>query len=83
MLNTSGNTINPGPGTRDGNARYPANAPLSVRAGKQTAYLSAQYSLAEAYERSEEIWAPVYRSADAQEGPAALRDKRTPIWTGR
>lgn len=60
-----------------------ANAPLSVRAGKQTAYLSAQHSLAEAYERAEEIWAPVYRSADAQEGPAAFRDKRTPIWTGR
>ena len=60
-----------------------ANAPLSVRAGKQTAYLSAEHSLAEAYERAEEIWAPVYRSADAQEGPAAFRDKRAPVWTGR
>jgi enoyl-CoA hydratase/carnithine racemase len=59
------------------------NAPLSVRAGKQTAYLSAEHSLGSAYDRAEEIWAPVYRSADAQEGPAAFRDKRAPVWTGR
>jgi enoyl-CoA hydratase/carnithine racemase len=63
--------------------RIAGNAPLSVRAGKRTAYLSADHPRAEAYERAEEIWAPVYRSADAQEGPAAFRDKRTPIWTGR
>ena len=64
-------------------SRIAANAPLSVRAGKRTAYLSAQLPLAEAYDRAEEIWAPVYRSADAQEGPAAFRDKRTPVWAGR
>jgi len=63
--------------------RIAANAPLSVRASKRTAYLSARYPLSEAYERAEEIWAPVYRSADAQEGPAAFRDKRSPVWTGR
>lgn len=59
-----------------------ANAPLSVRAAKKTASLSAEHPIAEAYERAEEIWAPVYRSNDAQEGPAAFRDKRTPVWTG-
>jgi enoyl-CoA hydratase/carnithine racemase len=59
-----------------------ANAPLSVRAGKRTAYLSAHYDLEQAYDRAEEIWAPVYRSRDAQEGPAAFRDKRTPVWKG-
>lgn len=64
-------------------ARIVANAPLSARAGKQTAYLSARLSRDEAYERAEEIWAPVYRSADAQEGPAAFRDKRAPVWSGR
>lgn len=63
--------------------RIAANAPLSVRAAKRTAYLSAQCGRDEAYARAEKIWAPVYRSADAQEGPAAFREKRTPVWTGR
>lgn len=63
--------------------RIAANAPLSVRAAKATAYLSAAHPRAEAYDRAEEIWAPVYRSADAQEGPAAFRDKRVPVWQGR
>ena len=59
--------------------RIAANAPLSVLAGKRTAYLSRPDVFAEA----EQIWAPVYHSADAQEGPAAFRDKRPPAWTGR
>jgi Enoyl-CoA hydratase/carnithine racemase len=63
--------------------RIAANAPLSVRAAKRTAYLSARHPLDEAYTRAEEIWEPVYLSADAQEGPAAFRDKRTPVWKGR
>jgi enoyl-CoA hydratase/carnithine racemase len=63
--------------------RIAANAPLSVRAAKRTAYLSAECCRDEAYTRAEEIWAPVYRSADAQEGPAAFRDKRAPVWQGR
>jgi enoyl-CoA hydratase/carnithine racemase len=63
--------------------RIAANAPLSVRAAKRTAYLPRESSLSEAYDRAEEIWAPVYRSADAQEGPAAFRDKRPPVWKGR
>lgn len=63
--------------------RIAANAPLSVRAAKQTAWLSARLGLAAAFDEAERIWAPVYRSADAQEGPAAFRDKRAPVWTGR
>ncbi|MGK3203440.1 enoyl-CoA hydratase/isomerase family protein [Amycolatopsis sp. MEPSY49] len=59
--------------------RIAANAPLSVRAAKRTAYLSR----VDVYERAEEIWAPVYRSRDAQEGPAAFREKRPPVWEGR
>ena len=31
-----------------------------------------------AYDEAERIWAPVYLSEDAQEGPAAFRDKRPP-----
>jgi enoyl-CoA hydratase/carnithine racemase len=63
--------------------RIAANAPLSVLASKQTAYLSARHPLDEAYELAEEIWKPVYLSEDAQEGPAAFREKRTPVWKGR
>jgi len=59
--------------------RIAANAPLSVLAAKRTAYLSRP----DVFDAAEEIWRPVYLSADAQEGPAAFRDKRQPVWTGR
>ena len=63
--------------------RIAANAPLSVMAAKQTAYLSARLPRDEAFAEAERIWEPVYLSQDAQEGPAAFRDKRAPAWTGR
>jgi enoyl-CoA hydratase/carnithine racemase len=63
--------------------RIAANAPLSVMAAKRTVYLALQYRLDDAFAAADEIWAPVYHSADAQEGPAAFRDKRRPVWTGR
>jgi len=63
--------------------RIAANAPLSVAAAKKTVRLMAQPRFATAYAEAEALWEPVYLSADAQEGPAAFRDKRTPVWTGR
>ncbi|HEY1967554.1 MAG TPA: enoyl-CoA hydratase-related protein [Pseudonocardia sp.] len=63
--------------------RIAANAPLSVRAAKRTVRLIAERPLAEAYDEAERIWEPVYMSEDAQEGPAAFRDKRAPRWQGR
>ena len=60
-----------------------ANAPLSVAAGKQTATLTAQHPLCEAFELAESIWEPVYLSQDAQEGMAAFKEKRSPQWKGR
>ncbi|MUL46291.1 enoyl-CoA hydratase/isomerase family protein [Mycobacterium sp. CBMA293] len=59
-----------------------ANAPLSVAAGKQTAFLTDEYPLSEAFDRAESIWEPVYLSADAQEGMAAFKERRTPVWKG-
>jgi enoyl-CoA hydratase/carnithine racemase len=63
--------------------RIAANAPLSVQAAKRTVRLIAEHPLREAYAAADRIWAPVYHSEDAQEGPAAFRDKRTPVWKGR
>jgi enoyl-CoA hydratase/carnithine racemase len=57
-----------------------ANAPLSVRAAKQTVHLGARPEL---WDEADRIWEPVYRSADAQEGPAAFREGRAPRWQGR
>jgi enoyl-CoA hydratase/carnithine racemase len=62
--------------------RIADNAPLSVRAAKATVRLVAEVPLSEAYERAEEIWAPVYGSRDAQEGPRAFTEKRPPRWEG-
>jgi enoyl-CoA hydratase/carnithine racemase len=59
------------------------NAPLSVRAAKQTVWLGAHHSLGEAYDLAEELWRPVYESEDAKEGPRAYRDNRAPSWKGR
>lgn len=64
-------------------ARIASNAPLSVRAAKRTVALVAQLPLSEAFYAAEAIWEPVYRSADAREGPVAFRDRRRPIWQGR
>ena len=63
--------------------RIAANAPLSVLAGKRTVGLIAEHPLSPAFKAADEIWEPVYLSEDAQEGPAAFRDKRPPVWKGR
>ena len=60
-----------------------ANAPLSVRAAKATVLLGARAALNALQDEADEVWDPVYRSADAREGPAAFRAKRPPRWTGR
>jgi len=57
-----------------------ANAPLSVRAAKRTVELGRDLGL---WDEADRIWEPVYRSADAQEGPAAFREGRSPRWQDR
>ena len=60
-----------------------ANAPLSVRAAKRTVHLAAGAAFGAMQDEADRIWEPVYRSADAQEGPAAFREARAPRWQGR
>jgi enoyl-CoA hydratase/carnithine racemase len=59
-----------------------ANAPLSVRAAKQMVRESNR-AWRQNFDEAEALWAPVYLSADAQEGPASFRERRPPRWTGR
>lgn len=60
-----------------------ANAPLSVRAAKKMVYAVAEHGRTTGFDVAEEIWAPVYLSEDAQEGPRAFSEKRSPQWQGR
>ena len=69
-----------GPGDRPDHRRQ---RPLSVRAAKAMVYAATERHRADAFEEAERIWAPVYRSRDAQEGPQAFREKRAPNWLGR
>lgn len=59
------------------------NAPLSVRAAKRMVYATREHHLSQALEEAERMYEEVYLSDDAQEGPQAFRDKRTPQWSGR
>lgn len=60
-----------------------ANAPLSVSAGKAMVRDILKDILGDARQRANAIWAPVYLSEDAQEGPRAFKEKRLPRWQGR
>lgn len=60
-----------------------ANAPLSVAAGKAMVRDILDDVLGDARQRANIIWAPVYLSEDAQEGPRAFKEKRLPLWQGR
>lgn len=60
-----------------------ANAPLTVRAARELVWLSNEMGTAAALQAATHIFDRVYRSADAQEGPLAFREKRKPQWKGR
>jgi enoyl-CoA hydratase/carnithine racemase len=64
-------------------ARIAANAPLSVRAAKAMVYAAAELPRSEAFDHAESLYEPVYLSEDAQEGPSAFKERRTPQWAGR
>jgi enoyl-CoA hydratase len=61
-------------------AKIALGAPRSVRASKRVALESSDWPLGECFERQREYLEPVFSSDDAQEGVAAFRERRSPVW---
>jgi enoyl-CoA hydratase len=59
-----------------------ANGPLAVAVTKQIARAQADWTVAEGWQRQEELFRPVFDSADAREGATAFAEKRAPVWRG-
>lgn len=64
-------------------ARIVLNAPLTVRAAKQLVRIATETGRSVALRSADHLFERVYRSADAQEGPLAFREKRAPRWQGQ
>ena len=64
-------------------AAIAANGPLAVATTKQIAGASAEWSLAERWDKQSELVLPIFGSEDAQEGAKAFAEKRPPEWKGR
>lgn len=58
-------------------------APLTASAAKEMVYLSTEMGRTAALRAARHVFEPVLKSEDAQEGPAAFREKRKPVWRGR
>jgi enoyl-CoA hydratase/carnithine racemase len=59
------------------------NAPLTIAAHLKMVKLSGEMGRAAAEAVADELFRSVYESRDAQEGPAAFRERREPVWQGR
>ncbi|GAA2775372.1 crotonase/enoyl-CoA hydratase family protein [Saccharopolyspora taberi] len=69
-------------GARELAARIAENGPLAIRATKRIVSGAVGWTDAEAFAAQAEIAAPVFASADAQEGARAFAEKRRPVWQG-
>lgn len=58
-------------------------APLSIRAAREMVMLSTEMGRSAALRAARHASEVVYRSEDAQEGPAAFAQKRRPEWRGK
>jgi enoyl-CoA hydratase len=63
--------------------RITANAPLAVRATKQSVWEGLALPLKEAYQNESAISSFVFQTEDAKEGPKAFAEKRKANWQGR
>ena len=68
---------------RDWARRITANAPLAVRATKESVLRGLGLDLEEAYKLEQEISSTVFQTEDAKEGPKAFAEKRPPVWQGK
>ena len=59
-----------------------ANGPLAVAVTKQIARAQADWTATEGWQRQEDLYKPVFDSADAREGATAFAEKRPPVWRG-
>jgi enoyl-CoA hydratase len=59
------------------------NGPLAVAATKQIAVGTADWTVAEGWDRQDALVGPVFASEDAREGAAAFAERRSPVWRGR
>jgi enoyl-CoA hydratase len=58
-------------------------APLSVQAARETVMLSTEMGRSAALQAARAAHEKAYNSEDAQEGPRAFSEKRSPRWQGR
>jgi enoyl-CoA hydratase/carnithine racemase len=58
-------------------------APLSVKAARETVMLATEMGRSAALQAARAAHEYAYNSEDAQEGPRAFAEKRTPVWKGR
>lgn len=63
--------------------RICVNAPLAVRATKESVIKGLALQISEAYEYELACAARVFSTEDAREGPRAFAEKRVPLWQGR
>ncbi len=64
-------------------ARITPNAPLGIIGSKRILVESADWPVAEFFDRQEKISGPIFDSEDAKEGATAFAEKRAPVWRGR